>query len=168
MVFVLVCAAVQGTLVAAACSSSRTDGETLDAGTSDAESNRPSACPRVAPDPLSQCTVPEGTTCAFGKCSGTFAACRRTRWQVYLSDASPGCPLDVPEAGSACESCFEEGRSCTYDPCSDGGLLRAKVTCLGAIFQVDASLCPQHDAGDAGDASDASDSGDASDASDGD
>ena len=154
--------------MAAACSSSSSDVQPVEAGSADAESNRPSACPRIAPDPLSQCTVPEGTTCAFGKCSGTFAACRRTRWQVYLADASPGCPLEVPEAGSACESCFEEGRSCTYDPCSDGGLQKAQVVCLGSVFIVATTECPKPDAGDASDASDAGDASDASDASDGD
>jgi hypothetical protein len=101
--------------------------------------------------------VPEGTTCGFGKCSGTFAACRRTRWQLFVTDASPGCPLDIPEAGAACDPCFEEGRSCSYDPCADGGIVRAQATCLGTTFVVDASLCPQLADAATPDASDASD-----------
>jgi hypothetical protein len=80
------------------------DGGTLDKAT----------CPADEPSAELVCTVPQGTTCAFGTCGTRIARCERGRWAFALNPPPrPPCPMAPPAEGDPCPVCWPGG-NCTY------------------------------------------------------
>ncbi|HVJ91228.1 MAG TPA: hypothetical protein VM580_15600 [Labilithrix sp.] len=74
-----------------------------------------SICPAEAPTEGERCSLPEGTTCAFGACGSPIATCFLGAWRYSKNPQSrPLCPRSFPASESACPPCWPAGVECTY------------------------------------------------------
>lgn len=128
------------------------DGGGLDAAT----------CPSNEPTEGEPCTLPSGTTCAFGGCATRIARCDRGAW-IFAGNPPPRppCPTTPPTEDDPCPACWPGG-SCTYVPesCSlppdagDGGALpqTAVASCQDRRWRVAFTPCSDSGADVQGDA----------------
>lgn len=128
---------------AASCDDTSVD-PSADSGTDDGASLvSPSQCPAELPVNGSTCTLAENTTCAFGTCA-TYAVCSRSVWTVAPRPGQKNvCPPLVPDEGTACGDCFEDGGACTYgDPtCADASRNAAVAACRQGKFSIRIVTC---------------------------
>lgn len=144
-----------------ACGGTSDGGSPTDAAsTAEIPTVSPAACPPERPDGGVVCSLPEGTTCAYGAC-GSYAVCSRGTWTQATNPKPPRlCPALVPEEGELCGACFDEGGTCVYgDPtCTDASTNAARATCSAGKFTISIVTCVDGSPGDSG--SDAASIGD--------
>lgn len=132
--------------LAAACGSTTTDdGTDVDAGTSSG-AVAPAICPADAPSAGAVCTVPEGTTCAFGACDTLYARCVAGVWRLAQNGPGrPVCPAQPPAVGEACPACWPSGSSCLYGSvdcaAADASANRAVATCAEGKWAIGFEPC---------------------------
>lgn len=119
--------------LAGACTSDFDVTPEADGGDGDGSSTDRATCPKVPPVNAAPCTLPEGTTCTFGPCTGV-ATCSRGIWR-FGSNPSPVplCPDPEPNAGTECPRCWPVEKTCPYgsDDCSlpDASTSRTLASC---------------------------------------
>lgn len=145
----------------AACGGSSDGGSAPDASdAAEIPTVSPAVCPPERPDGGVSCTVPEGTTCAYGAC-GAYIACTRGVWTLATNPKPPRlCPALVPEEGEPCGACFDDGGACVYGDltCTDASTNAARATCNAGKFSIAIVTCVDGSPGDSG--SDAASVGD--------
>lgn len=120
--------------LAASCGSSALgDASSEDAGSSSG-AVAPADCPGEVPVTGASCSLPEGTTCAFGACDTRYARCTSGVWQVAQNGPGrPVCPAQPPAVGEACPACWPPASSCLYGSvdcaAADASANRAVATC---------------------------------------
>jgi hypothetical protein len=103
-------------------------------------------CPSTAPAEGTGCTLPEGTTCDFGRCATRIALCTRGAWRFAANTPPlPACPLQPPDLEATCPPCWPEGVTCVYgsQDCSqpDASPNTAVASCVGDRWSVDIRPC---------------------------
>jgi len=136
-------ASLASALVSAACSDETTPLADGGGASADGPSVAPAMCPDALPEQGASCTLPEGTTCAFGACA-SYAVCVGGVWSVPPRPKPQKlCPKLVPDEGTTCGDCFEDGGACTYgDPtCADAATNAATATCRRGKFTIALVTC---------------------------
>lgn len=138
-------AGVTGALVSACAD----DSEVTAVATEGGEGGGPVStvdCPMAEPPGGSECPLPEGTTCDFGRCGTRLARCTQGRWMVGANvPPSPPCPEAPPNPAVSCPACWPAAISCTYgsSDCSaaDASVNTAIASCPNGTWVVDIRPC---------------------------
>jgi hypothetical protein len=120
--------------LAASCGSGATDDPSREDAGSSSGAVAPAACPTAVPVGGASCSLPEGTTCAFGACDTRYARCASGVWQIAQNGLGrPICPAQPPAVGEACPPCWPSSSSCLYGSvdcaAADASANRAVATC---------------------------------------
>lgn len=125
------------------CEDEPTPQVTADSGL-DTGTVAPSICPSVSPEAGELCSLPEGTTCAFGACGTPIAECRLGAWRYGGNPPpQPPCPTEPPPADSVCPPCWPEAVTCQYGVCSgsDASTNRATASCPTGTWRLTFESC---------------------------
>lgn len=154
-----IAAALVALAAAAACfEDGATDGIGTDAGLGDS-AIATAVCPAAAPDAGTRCTLPEGTTCGFGRCGTVLAECTGGVW-LFGSNPPPApvCPSEPPATEAPCPdpecwpadaSCFYGSQDCTSP---DASLNTSIAWCIDRRWTLDVRPCRDAGADVQGDA----------------
>jgi hypothetical protein len=110
------------------------------------------SCPKTEPANGTECSMPEGTTCDFGRCGSRIARCSAGTWRFGTNvPPKPPCPEAPPENDAPCPQCWPPNASCTYfaERCSDPDAAAGQNTALAScpLGKWSVTILPCRDAG---------------------